>query len=105
VLDLLEQPIEGTFNAVAQGHASRYEYVRAIVEASGLPCTVNPGPAFARRAKVSSNECATNAKLQSLGLDHMPQWQGALTHYVKELMATSAWQERNQAAVSATRQS
>jgi len=94
VLFLMEQPVDGTFNVVANGCASRFEYVRAIVQASGLPCMVEPGPAFQRKAKVSFNECAKNTRLLALGLDRMPAWEGALTRYVHELMTGAAWSSR-----------
>jgi dTDP-4-dehydrorhamnose reductase len=81
----------GIFNVVAQGVASRFDYVSAIVEASGFPCKVSPSPAFARLAKVSPNEGAVNARLQALVIDIMPPWNDALTTYVQELLQSEAW--------------
>ena len=81
----------GTFNAVAQGQASRYEYVAAIVEASGLSCSVEPGPPFRRLAPVSSNETALNAALNARELDNMPGWREAVCRYTSELIASPSW--------------
>jgi dTDP-4-dehydrorhamnose reductase len=94
VLSMMRHPVEGTFNVVSRGCASRYEYVKAIVQSSGLPCVVEPGPAFRRKAKVSPNECAINARLQAMGLDQMPSWEDALGRYVCLLLAGPAWGTR-----------
>lgn len=85
----------GTVNAVAHGGASRYEYVRRIVEAAGLPCAVEPSTTpFARPAPVSPNEVAENTRLGLLGLDIMPGWGDALDAYVARLKASPEWAER-----------
>jgi len=86
---LLEKGVTGTFNCVAQGGASRAEYVRAIVEAAGLPCVVKDGPSFVRKAPVSPNEMGTNHRLATMGLDIMPEWHKSLTDYVVKLVAAS----------------
>ena len=98
VVDLVKQVLlmartglDGTFNVTSQGSASRYEYVSAIVAASGVPCVVKPGPPFARLARVSANETARNARLQSLGLDCMPGWQDSIRSYVSDLLTSPAW--------------
>jgi dTDP-4-dehydrorhamnose reductase len=98
VLDLARQTlllarrsVEGTFNAVAHGSASRYEYVAAIVAAAGLSCVVKPVPGFKRLAPVSSNETAVNVRLKQLNIDQMREWQPSLQTYVSLLMASLAW--------------
>jgi len=88
---MVRRSVEGTFNAVAQGSASRYEYVGAIVAAAGLPCAVRPGPGFRRLAPVSPNETAVNARLKALAIDHMPEWRDSLRTYVALLTASPAW--------------
>jgi len=90
-LALLEKKVVGTYNASATGSASRFEYVSEIVRASGLPCTVRAGPAFLRKAKVSSNEMATNRRLDSLGASLMPDWKRSLVTYVRSLIETPQW--------------
>lgn len=77
--------LRGTANVVAQGAATRADYVAAIVAAAGLPCRVEAGPAFTRLAPVSSNETAVNAALAAAGLDTMPGWEDAVRGYVANL--------------------
>jgi dTDP-4-dehydrorhamnose reductase len=89
VQTLLAAGERGIFNCVAQGAATRLDYVRAIVAAAGLPCEVRAAPPghFKRRAPVSPNETARNARLQMRGLDTMPDWRLALQDYVRGLNA------------------
>ena len=97
VLHAARAGYRGLVNAVSQGGATRYEYVRRIVEAAGLPCVVEPGATpFARPAPVSPNEVAVNERLRLLGLDVMPAWTDAVDAYVGELLRDSQWLERNQ---------
>jgi dTDP-4-dehydrorhamnose reductase len=90
---LLEANARGTFNVVAQGNASRFEYVDRIVRAGRLACKVRPGPAFARLAPVSPNEMAFDNRLEATGLLTMPNWGEALDAYVGQLTATPLWAE------------
>jgi dTDP-4-dehydrorhamnose reductase len=91
IVHLLDAEVRGTFNLVAHGAASRFDYVAEIVRASGLPCAVEPGPAFERLAKVSSNETAVNLRLGLLGLDGMSDWRRPLGDYVAGLMDSPEW--------------
>lgn len=86
VLVAVEHGLEGIYNAVAGGAASRYDYVRAIVAAAGLPCTVHAGPSFPRKAPVSPNETAVNVRLEAAGLNIMPEWRESLKAYVALLL-------------------
>lgn len=89
VLSALDRNAFGVMNAVAEGGVTRCGYVRAIVEAAGLPCLVRAGPSFKRVAPVSPNEMAVNEKLLDLGLNIMPAWQDSLERYVRSLIAHS----------------
>jgi dTDP-4-dehydrorhamnose reductase len=82
--------LRGTVNIVAQGAATRASYVAEIVGAAGLPCVVHAGPAYPRKAAVSPNETACNARLSERGVDIMPQWQEGVRAYVGELMRSPA---------------
>lgn len=94
VLHAVQAGYRGTVNAVAQGSATRFDYVRRIVAAAGLPCVVEPTTIpFRRPAPVSPNEVATNMRLGLLGLDIMPDWADAVDAYVAELRRSSAWGE------------
>lgn len=90
-LAVLRTGVRGTYNLVAQGAASRFDYVAEIVRSSGLPCRVEPGGAFKRLAAVSANEAAVNYRLGLMGLDSMPHWREPLGAYVKDLMASPQW--------------
>lgn len=82
---LIEEGIEGSFNCVAGGAVSRFDYVRHILLAAGLSPVLLP-KRFVRRAPVSPNEAAQNNKLTLLGLNHMPSWDLALSAYVQTLL-------------------
>lgn len=78
----------GVFNAVNSGHASRLEYVQAIIEAAGLSLRVVPAAAddhFKRAARVSNNECALNWRFDALGYAPMPNWKDSLNRYITVL--------------------
>ncbi len=83
--------VRGTSNLTAHGTASRFDYVSQIVSRTGLPCLVEPGQAFARRAPVSHNEVALNLRLKLLGVDCMPDWREPVDQYVDALMTSPEW--------------
>jgi len=85
ILELLEGGFSGVFNCVNSGGASRFEYVKKIVEFAGIDIEVEPvdGSRFKRVAKVSANESADNFKLCQLGLNSMPHWEESLKKYIE----------------------
>jgi len=85
---LLAEGQRGIFNCVARGSASRLDYVRAIVEASGIACDVQGSPPghFRRAAAVSFNETAHDVHLDALNMNIMPEWRPALQNYVRRLL-------------------
>ncbi|MGV1870972.1 SDR family oxidoreductase [Agrobacterium rosae] len=83
---LIEADITGTFNCVASGAVSRFDYVRHIFDSAGLFPRLLP-QRFKRQAPVSPNEAAINEKLDLLGLNRMPSWDAALSAYVAALLA------------------
>lgn len=74
----------GVFNCVNEGSASRFEYVRAVLEIAGIDVDVVPVSAssFNRRAAVSPNEMGMNWKMQSLGYAPLPHWRDSLAEYI-----------------------
>jgi dTDP-4-dehydrorhamnose reductase len=89
-LALLDAGARGVFNCVGGGSpARRIDYVAAILKAAGSTARVVPME-FARRAPVSANESAVNARLRALGLDHMPDWREALTAFVVAQLGETA---------------
>ena len=83
---LLDMHITGSFNCVATGAVSRFDYVRHVLTSAGLAPTLTPRR-FSRRAPVSPNEAAVNDKLALLGLNRMPAWDAAVAAYVTALLA------------------
>lgn len=89
-LVLLHAQVAGIVNCVGGGApASRLDYVAAILAAGGSDTQVSPA-VFARRAPVSPNEAASNARLRCLDLDRMPPWPASLAAYVGSLMNATA---------------
>jgi dTDP-4-dehydrorhamnose reductase len=88
LMELIERDMFGIFNCVNSGFASRYEYVKSILEFAGLSTIVLPCSAshFERIAKVSSNEAAVNWKAEMMGFDKMPAWQLSLENYIKTFL-------------------
>ena len=82
---LLKNELTGTYNCVASGAVSRFDYVSRIVAAAGLDARIVPRR-FVRRAPVSPNEAAVNEKLDLLRMNFMPEWSTALDRYVKALL-------------------
>lgn len=85
ILELANNEWSGIFNCVNSGDASRYEYVKAVIELAGIPVEVRSSGAaiFNRKAKVANNEMAENWKMQSLGLAPMPDWRSSLAMYIE----------------------
>lgn len=90
-LSMIEAGLNGTFNCVAGGSATRFDYVSKIIEYSGLPCRVERAGAFARRAPISPNETAVNYRLDLLGLNRMPAWEQSLRAYVRQVQTWPEW--------------
>lgn len=85
LFDFLEADERGVFNLVSSGRASRYEYVKAIVEAHSIDAEVVPCVAaeFKRLAPVSNNESAVCRRQIGAGYLPMRHWREALTHHIK----------------------
>ncbi len=85
---LIQEKCLGVFNCVNSGTASRFEYVKKIIELFESDCRVLPAPpdSFKRLAPVSNNESAINYKLDLMGLNVMPSWESALQGYINSLI-------------------
>jgi dTDP-4-dehydrorhamnose reductase len=88
VYELLETGFSGVANCVSEGAVTRYEYVKQIIRASGLPCSVERSTEpFIRKAPVSQNESAINLRMRILGYEDMPPWCSSLKKFTKEMVA------------------
>jgi dTDP-4-dehydrorhamnose reductase len=87
ILLLLEDKRAGVFNCVNGGSASRYEYVKAILQFARVGVLVEAAPAtsFNRRAAVSANEMAVNWKMDALEYPPLPNWEESLSEYISSL--------------------
>jgi dTDP-4-dehydrorhamnose reductase len=87
LLELITLKARGVFNAVNEGSASRFEYVREIIGQAGMEVEVRPVGAtgFNRIAPVSNNEMAINWRASEFGLTPMRSWQLALASYLASI--------------------
>ena len=79
----------GIFNCVNDKVASRFDYVRAIIECTGLKTKVLPATAdkFIRSAPVSNNEAAVNLRAEKLNYTPLPDWSVSLSKYIDSLLS------------------
>lgn len=84
LLELISDDCMGIYNVVNEGSASRYEYVKQIVELSGAPIDVQPidACAFKRHADVSENEAAVSYRMRFEERPPLRPWQDALADYM-----------------------
>ncbi len=89
LLNLIETGETGLFNLVNEGDASRFDYVKTILENFALDVEVIPARSvdFKRFAPVSDNESAINFKLRMAGYDAMPNWRESLFEYISSVKA------------------
>ena len=84
ILFLIKHDMGGTFNAVNEGCASRFEYVSEIVKIFKLHTILEPvnSNSFPRKANMPDNECLQNMNLSLVNLNQMRDWKDALNEYV-----------------------
>ena len=88
---LLKHGVNGTYNCVGAGAASRLDYVAEIIKHSGIKCDVIASGPFNRLAPVSLNETAANDGLAARRLDVMPAWREGLRRYMTEVLSFPEW--------------
>ena len=88
VLEIVGTGEYGTYHVTNEGCASRYEYVKCIVEAFGLETAVEPvdSSAFSRSAPVPDCEVLDNLNLRFVGLVPAGPWQESIHRYVDSLV-------------------
>ena len=87
VLEIMRSEQFGLYHVTNSGRASRFEYVKCIVEAFGLETTVEPvdSSAFPRTAPVPDCELLENLNIKFAGLSPLRSWQDAIHNYVATL--------------------
>ena len=84
LLELLSTEEYGLYHITNEGGGSRYEYVRCIVEAFGLPTSVDmvDSSFYPRPSPVPTSEMLENQKLKFLGIGILEPWQEAIRRYI-----------------------
>lgn len=87
IFELAKTEEYGLYHITNSGMASRFDYVKCIVETFGLDTAVESvdSSAYPRSAPVPDCEMLNNTNLKFLGLAPMAPWQEAIERYVKDL--------------------
>ena len=86
LFDLIADDFVGIANCVSEGPATRYDYVKRIIDSAKLSCrVVKAKEPFIRKAAVSHNESAINLRMRILGYPDMPDWKASLDYFTKSL--------------------
>lgn len=83
IRELVDTHAYGLYHVTNNGSCSWYEFAKEIFRLAGLttpllPTTVKDFPSPVKRPHYS---VLSNAALQSLGIDHMPEWKESLRQY------------------------
>lgn len=89
IFEYINDNRSGIYNCINEGNASRFEYVRKILQLSNIDIETRPSSAtaFNRKAKVSHNEMAVNLKSLQCGYEPMPNWEESLARYITKELA------------------
>ena len=87
ILDLVETQEYGLYHLTNEGGASRYDYVKTIVDYFSLSTTVESVDStfYPRKASVPDSELLENLRVKHLGLKLLPPWQEAIQRYIFSL--------------------
>lgn len=85
LIELISGDCTGIYNVVNDQSASRFEYVKRIVELSGALIDVRPinATGFNRLADVSENESAISYRMRFEGRTPLRPWKEALEEYMQ----------------------
>jgi dTDP-4-dehydrorhamnose reductase len=84
IMFLIEKEHVGTFNAVNEGKASRYDYVNEIINLFNINTDLKgvTSDAFPRKATMPDNECLDNMNLNLTNANLMRNWKEAIKEYI-----------------------
>lgn len=87
IMDLLDTDHYDIYHITNQGQASRYDYVKEIIDAFGLDTEVVPVDSgkFQRSAPVPDCEVLDNMNLRKYAFELLPAWQDAIREYVGKI--------------------
>lgn len=86
VTQLIETEAYGLYHVTAQGSCSWFEFARTIFELANVRADLVPttSEAFGAPARRPRYSVLRNQRLESLGLDDLPDWQDGLRRYLAE---------------------
>lgn len=88
MIDLIEDPLPGTYHVCNAGHCSLFEFAAAIVAGVGSQTPVVPDTLAAYNARVNSptrrpaHSVLRRLSLEMRGMDDLPPWRDALTEFL-----------------------
>ena len=84
IYTLLIKNLTGTYNCINKNYATRYDYVKEIIDKFNLNTIVKKtsNSSFNRIAKVSFNEAALNYNLEKNNIYYMRDWKDALSEAI-----------------------
>ena len=88
LVDMLEKQEYGIYHATNEGgYISWYDFAKEIFRQAGMDVTVKPvtSAEYPAKAKRPFNSRLEKKKLTEHGFKRLPDWQDALSHYLKEL--------------------
>lgn len=87
IVTLVKTNHYGTYHGVNEGYCSWYEFAKKIFEKCGIAITVNPlsTEEYPTKAKRPLNSRLSKEKTIEVGLNRLPQWENALSRFIKEL--------------------
>lgn len=85
IIDLLEHGMHGVFNCINSEPATRFDYVKKIIEFSNLNVSIveSSAESFNRIANVSNNEAAFDWKAKTIGFNCLPDWRWSLMKHMR----------------------
>jgi dTDP-4-dehydrorhamnose reductase len=92
IRELVKTRAYGLYHITNKGSCSWYEFACAIFKHAGMSVNVVPTTVreFASPIRRPHYSVLENFALQSLGMDHMPEWQTSLQHYFEHLPAAGS---------------
>lgn len=87
IADLVQTNDYGTYHGVNEGFCSWYEFAKSIFEKSGIKIIINPITTedYPTKAKRPLNSRLSKDNIDIAGLRRLPNWEDALSRYIKEL--------------------
>lgn len=88
IIELIEKKCLGLYHITNSGTATRYDYVKKIIEAFKLNININKVTSefYKRKANVPNSEMLENAQLKAQGIRLLPDWEVAIEEYISTIL-------------------